>query len=494
MKKRGSGVLMHITSLPSSHGIGDFGPSAYSFADFLFDTHQKYWQILPLTPTDTIYHNSPYNSISAFACNPLLISPDLLAEEGIIDKDSIRVSEASFRERVDYVKVSEYKRKVCNRIINKKPDKGYKKFCEENFDWLDDYALFMALRGHFNGKLWSEWPYELRDRKSKTLNTWRKKLKNEIESESLVQYLLFKQWHRLKSYCNAKDIKIIGDMPIYVDYNSSDAWVNPGIFKLDAQKRPFVIAGVPPDYFSETGQLWGNPVYDWPKLKNMNYDWWIKRLKHVLSLYDIVRIDHFRGLVAYWEVSAEEKTAVNGKWVKAPVKNFLNTALKKIKGFSIIAEDLGLITPDVVEIMKYYGFPGMKVLQFAFGGKTSDNPYAPHNHTENCVLYTGTHDNNTTRGWFENDMTNEEKENLFRYIRKQVFSEEISWEFIRMAMSSVANTAIIPVQDMLSLGEDARMNRPSTIKDNWEWRLRSFDPIYAIKDRLKEYTWTYGRV
>ncbi|MDP8267023.1 MAG: 4-alpha-glucanotransferase [Candidatus Aceula meridiana] len=496
MKERGSGILLHISSLPSRFGIGDFGASAYKFVDFLSQAHQKYWQILPLSPTDTIYYNSPYHGLSAFALNPLLVSPDLLLKEGMIDPKDLKSIPSFSSEKVDYLKVTNFKKslidKACARQDRfKKSD--YKDFCRRNKDWLDDYALFTALNRYFKGIRWNQWPKDIQDKQKKAVRTWGKTLEKEIESEKFIQHILSKQWISLKEYCNKKGISIIGDLPIYVDYNSADLWSNPRIFKLDKQKNPYVVAGVPPDYFSKTGQLWGNPVYHWEELRKTKYDWWIRRFKRVFSLYDIVRIDHFRGLVAYWEIPSKEKTAVKGKWVNAPVEDFFDTVLKKIGNFPVIAEDLGIITPDVVNVMNKYHFPRMKVLLFAFGGDMASNPYIPHNHVQNCILYTGTHDNNTARGWFEKEATTEEKKNLFEYLGRKVTSKEVSWELIQTAMASVANTVVIPMQDFLSLGKKARMNNPSFVKDNWEWRLSSIKIRQPLIKCFKESARVYGR-
>ena len=481
MKKRQCGMLMHISSLPSKYGIGDFGPAAYRFVDFLHSAKQKLWQILPLSPTDPVYYNSPYLNLSTFALNPLFISPDLLVNDGFIKETDV-YSAQSFslsHKEVDYPKVTAFKSILCSNlsldIINVKNSNEYQDFCTLNKDWLDNYALFTVLKKYYKGTLWKTWPPEIRDRSADAVQFWENTLKEEIESIKCVQFLLEKQWFSLKKYCNDNGINIIGDLPIYVDYNSSDVWSNQEIFKLDESKSPYAVAGVPPDYFSETGQLWGNPVYNWDELKKSNYSWWIKRLKRAFTLYDTVRIDHFRGLVAYWEVPAHETTAINGKWVSVPVEDFLNTVNKELRNVSFIAEDLGIITPDVVEIMDIYSLQGMKVLQFAFGGELGTNSYLPHNHVENCFLYTGTHDNNTVRGWYEHNATEEEKSNIVKYIGKKITNENITWEIIRMAMLSVANTTIIPMQDFLNLGNEARMNTPSVAENNWQWRLSSLD-------------------
>lgn len=475
MDKRGSGILFHITSLPSPYGIGDLGPGAYEFVDFLADTKQRYWQILPLNPTDITFGNSPYSSISAFAGNPLLISPEFLVRDGFLIKDAIASIPDFSNERIDYPSVIDYKSKILNLAyehfkLHKNKD-NYESFCTENADWLENFTIFVALKDHFNKNVWSEWPIELRDRGAESLKDIKEQFHDIIRRERFYQYLFFSQWFSLKNYCNERGIQIIGDIPIYTHYESVDMWSHPELFNLNGEKRPVTVAGVPPDYFSETGQLWGNPVYRWDILKETGYAWWIKRIEHNLRLFDFVRVDHFRGFVAYWEVSANEKTAINGKWVKANGYDFFNTLLKRYPSMPIIAEDLGIITDDVRELINHFGFPGMKILIFAFGDELSTNPYVPHNYTKNCIVYTGTHDNNTVKAWFEKEMSHDDRGRLFQYIGKELNSDEIHWVLIRLAMMSVANTTIFPMQDILGLGDEARMNLPSTTEGNWEWRL-----------------------
>ncbi len=475
MLRRGSGILLHITSLPSPFGIGDLGPCAYRFADFLAEAKQGFWQILPLNPTDPVYDNSPYHSISAFASNPLLISPELMVRDGLLDEADIEL--LPNREKVDYDSAIAYKRKLFHPAYERFKERGnsceYERFCSDNAHWLDDFALFIALKSRFHGKAWSEWSDEIRDREADTLKSLEEdgELHDRIEMEKFIQYIFIQQWNSLKSYCNQRCIHIIGDIPIYVDYDSVDLWTNPEIFKLDDEKKPYVVSGVPPDYFSETGQLWGNPVYRWDVLKERGYDWLVQRIKHNLKLFDYVRIDHFRVFVAYWEVPAGEKTAICGKWAPVPAMDFFDTLTRKVASTSIIAEDLGLITADVREIMNIFDFPGMRVILFAFGEGLPTNPYIPHNVVRNCVLYTGTHDINTVRGWFEMEATPEDKRRLFQYLGREVPVKELHWELIRLAMMSVANLTIMPVQDILGLGGGARMNLPATSDGNWRWRL-----------------------
>ena len=482
MRTRGCGILLHITSLSSPYGIGDLGPSAYSFADLLAENLQSFWQVLPLGPTDPVFGNTPYDSSSAFAGNPLLISPDLLLKDDLLSADDLKTQLDHPKNRVDYPLVIDYKRKLFNKAFatfrekdraGERIDEGcdYRKFCSQNGSWLDDFALFSAIKSSFQGKTWSRWPEPIRDRKAEDLLKMRDLHHDEIELQKFLQYTFFKQWSFLREYCNGKGIQIIGDVPIYVNYDSPDVWTRPGIFKLDAEKNPISVAGVPPDYFSKTGQLWGNPVYRWDVLQKERYAWWVRRLEHNLRLFDIIRVDHFRGLVSYWEVKAGQKTAVDGEWIKVPTEDFLNTLFRRFPNLPMIAEDLGIITPDVREVISSFGLPGMRLLLFAFGEGMPENPYVPHNHVKNCVVYTGTHDNNTARGWFEHEARPEDRQRLFKYLGREVSAEQVSLEFVRMAMMSVADTAILPMQDILGLGEEARMNWPGRTKGSYEWQL-----------------------
>jgi 4-alpha-glucanotransferase len=498
MKRRGSGILLHITSLPSFYGIGDLGPSAYKFVDFLSETKQSFWQILPLTLINEAHGNSPYSSISAFAGNTLLISPQLLVEDSLLSPSDIECPPSFPREKVVYKAVTEYKtglfRLAYDNFKNRKQkDSRFEKFCKENQYWLDDYVLFVTLKENFSGAVWTEWPEDIRDRKGEVSKKLKGKLKDKIEMEKFLQYVFYKQRHSLRAYCNSRDIQIIGDMPIYVNYDSADVWANPEIFKLDENKKPVFVAGVPPDYFSSTGQLWGNPVYNWEALKKTGYAWWMRLIERNLKLFDIIRLDHFRGLVAYWEVPAGEETAINGRWVEVPVRDFFDKLLRRFPSLPIIAEDLGIITPDVRKIVDLYGFPGMKVLLFAFGDDLATNPYVPHNHVKNCVVYTGTHDNNTAKGWFRKEARPEDKQRLFQYLGREVPEETVHRELIRMAMMSVADLVIIPMQDILGLGEESRMNVPATVDGNWGWRLLPEQLTPSLIASLSELTRIYGR-
>jgi 4-alpha-glucanotransferase len=498
MKHRGSGILLPITSLPSPYGIGDLGSAAYRFVDFLTEAKQAYWQILPLNPTCTAFGNSPYDSYSAFAGNPLLISPDLLVEQALLAEEDLKELPPLSEESVDYEAVTLHKRRLLERAYRKygsrlSSDDEFQSFCRDRAEWLEDYALFEALKAHLHGAVWHDWPKELRDRSDGALRAWKERLRPRIVMEQFFQYLFFKQWRALKHYCNRKHITVIGDLPMYVNYESADVWAHPQIFKLDEELRPAFVAGVPPDYFSATGQLWGNPVYDWEALKTTRYRWWVGRMRHNLRCFDIVRMDHFRGFVACWEVPAGETAAVNGRWVPGPADEFFAILEEEFPNLPIVAEDLGVITPDVRAVMARFGFPGMKILLFAFDCDSESHPYAPHNYSRDSVVYTGTHDNNTVVGWFQDEAGPEEIHELTAYIGRELTREEVHWELIRLALKSVADTAIIPMQDLLGLGTEARMNRPATTEGNWRWRLLSKQVTPSLVARLAEMTELSGR-
>jgi 4-alpha-glucanotransferase len=496
-KKRASGILLHISSILTDYGIGDVGPAAHEFVDFLKRAGQNYWQILPLNYTMIKTNFSPYNCFSAFAGNPLLISPDLMYRDGLLRKEELKEKPVFPAGRVDYRKVFAWKSKLFNKAFARCGGLSalgdYDQFAGQNMSWLEDFATFLALKRHFGGRPWSEWPSELRDRKKRALVSIKKQLQERIDRECFLQYVLFKQYSSLRDKCSENAVTIIGDLPIYVAHDSADVWVHPDLFKLDRSKNAKFVAGVPPDYFSRTGQLWGNPIYNWQQLGRTNYDWWMRRIGHNLKLYDLVRIDHFRGLVAYWQVPAGEKTAVRGKWIQAPTKAFFSTLFRRFPSAAIFAEDLGYITADVREVVSKYGLAGMRVLQFGFDGNSIDNPHYPHNHVENCLVYTGTHDNNTTRGWFETEATKEQKECLSDYLGHKVSAKTAAQEMIRMAMASVAKVAIIPMQDLLGLGTEARMNRPSKKRGNWLWCMQKGQATPALAKELKKKVETYGR-
>jgi 4-alpha-glucanotransferase len=492
-KKRASGILLHITSLPSNFGIGDLGPAAYDFVDFLYETGQKFWQILPLTPVDDFLGDCPYSSSSAFAGNELLISPEIMAREGWLQNRDLEPSALTLTpDRVDYSAVRTYKTKLFDIAYGqfkheRKHLSEFSSFCRQNAFWLDSYALFVVLKKNFNGAEWNRWPEDIRMRKPVAVEKYRNQFEDQIGLVKFLQYVFYKQWGILRNYCRKRGIQIIGDLPIYVSYDSADVWGDPEIFKLNEKLEPTFVAGVPPDYFSATGQRWGNPVYDWNKILENNFEWWLQRILHNFKLLDIIRIDHFRGLIAYWQIPASEPTAINGEWQGVPYEDFFAAIQKNFKALPIIAEDLGIITDDVRDAMEQYELPGMKVLQFAFNGDQETHPYLPHNYTEECVVYTGTHDNNTTRGWYEYDATEEEKENVMKYLKKkQAVRKSIHWDLIGLALNSKAWLAVIPLQDVLGLGREARMNIPGTMKGNWEWRLRKEFITPEIKRELKK--------
>jgi 4-alpha-glucanotransferase len=498
MKDRSSGILLHITSLPSRYGIGDLGPEAFRFVDFLVSGNQRIWQVLPLHPTDPMCGNSPYSSSSAFAGNPLLISPEKMVEEGFLDDPDLSTVPPFSDGRVHYEEVIDCKEKILNRAFERFRDRSdrddFENFCADHDKaWLDDFALYSAAKSYFDHKAWICWEKGIRDREPDRLDDLRKRLGTYIEKVKFVQYLFYRQWFALKGYANHLGVKILGDIPIYVDYDSADTWSHPLMFKLDDEKRPKAVAGVPPDYFSKTGQRWGNPVYDWQYLKSTGFRWWIERMTQTLRLYDLVRIDHFRGLVAFWEIPAHCKTAVKGYWKEVPVDDFLDTLRQSFPDMPVIAEDLGFITPDVIETMKRYDLPGMKVLQFAFGEDNPNHPYLPHNYQENCVVYTGTHDNNTVRGWFEEETKPKERQRIVDYIGAEVSPGDVHEVFMSIAMGSRARLSMFPIQDVLGLASDARMNQPAKPSGNWTWRLEESQIVPEVIDGLAGMTRQHGR-
>ena len=502
---RKSGILLHITSLPGPYGIGDLGADAYRFADFLRETGQHLWQILPLGPTG--YGNSPYQSLSVFAGNPLFISLEKLKEEGLLEEAEIKNIPDFPPSKINYEAVSSFKSdlfaKAFQRFENNTPSEKskFEEFYLNNADWLDDYALFMALKQEYNSKAWHEWPLEIRKRKPEAILQFRRELGGEIRFQQFLQYQFFKQWAAIKKYCNDNEIKIIGDLPIFVAMDSAEVWSHPEYFELDANYQPSVVAGVPPDYFSTTGQLWGNPLYRWDELKKNNYRWWVERVCSMLKTVDLIRLDHFRGFEKYFAIPAGEKTAENGEWQPGPSIEFFEILKSELGALPFIAEDLGIITPEVEALRDKLGLPGMRVLQFAFDGDPKTNIHLPHLHIPNCVVYTGTHDNTTTQGWFHGEDVSEttqtaaerkrETERALEYTGSD--GRAIHRDFIRLAMMSVADTAIIPLQDILGLGNEARMNTPAVNKSNWTWRFEAGMLTGEIKARLKEITFISGR-
>lgn len=492
--ERGSGILMHISSLPGKYGIGTLGKCAYEFCDFLHKSRQKYWQILPLGQTS--YGDSPYQAFSAFAGNPYFIDFDILREEGLLAKEDYdNKNFGDNPEAVDYGLMFTEKMKVLRKAYkNFQADNNeqFKNFIESESDWIDDYSMFMALKYEFNFISWNEWDEKLKCRDKETLEKYKDKLKDEINYWKFIQYEFFKQGKKLKKYANDKGIKIIGDIPIYLAQDSSDVWSNPEIFLMDQDTlKPLKVSGCPPDAFSEDGQLWGNPVYDWSYLEKTKFTWWINRIKASLNLYDILRMDHFRGFEAYWSVPYGDKTAKNGKWVKGPGMKLFNAIKDKLGEIDIIAEDLGYLTQETLDFKEETGFPGMKIIQFAFGGD-SRNPHLPHNYEKNCIAYTGTHDNDTARGWIEVTGSKEEIDKAIEYLNLTE-EEGYNWGIIRGVWSSIARTSIAAMQDFLNLGNEARINRPSTLAGNWSWRAK--DDVFTDELAKKIYRLTkiYGR-
>jgi 4-alpha-glucanotransferase len=492
---RSSGILLHPTSLPGRYGIGDIGDAAFRFVDFLTSARQTIWQVLPLGPTS--FGDSPYQSLSAFAGNPLLISLDKLVEEGWLTTEDLANVPPFSNERVDYGNVIAYHDQMLSLAYERFASSGtaaqkatFNVWCAANIDWLDDFAVFATLKDVNGGKAWVEWPEGQALRHSDAIARARNAHRRRIAEHSFRQWVFFTQWKALKAYANGEGIRLIGDIPIFVAHDSSDVWGNRDLFYLDETGRPTVIAGVPPDYFSATGQRWGNPLYRWDVLAEDNYSWWIRRFKALLGMVDIIRIDHFRGFEAYWEVPAEEETAVNGRWVPGPGNHFFDAVNEALGELPIIAEDLGLITPGVEALRDHYNLPGMKVLQFAFSDDCADNDYLPHNFVPNCVVYTGTHDNNTTVGWWQHETSKAMRRCIKRYVG---YLTKPHWDLIRLAMMSVAHTAIVPLQDVFGLGAEHRMNTPGVPGGNWSWRFPEAWLDHPARKRMAALAKLYGR-
>ncbi|MCX8010578.1 MAG: 4-alpha-glucanotransferase [Ignavibacteria bacterium] len=495
--KRSAGILLHPTSLPSKYGIGDFGKAAYDFVNFLEVAGQTYWQVLPLNPTG--YGESPYQSPSAFAGNTLMISIDKLVEAGLIPKSKTENVPNFNPVKIDFDAVIEYKTKIFReayeffkKITESSMQNAFKKFCRAEKKWLDDFAFFMALKQHFDDEVWTEWDKDIANRTPKAMKLWSKKLSDEINFHKFMQFIFFNQWNELKSYANKKGIEIIGDLPIFVSFDSADVWANRELFKLDKDGNPTVVAGVPPDYFSKTGQLWGNPHYDWKRMEKDGYLWWRERVQALLKIVDVIRIDHFRGFYNYWEIPADAPTAETGKWVKGPAQKFFRTIEKHLGKLPIIAEDLGILVPQVYQLRDQFNFPGMNILQFAFGTK-GEKRFLPHNHRKNSVVYTGTHDNDTTLGWWKSIQHDDSgiKEHFLKYTNST--GKDVCWDMIKLAYSSVADIVIIPLQDFLRLDSDARMNYPSTLGGNWAWRFEWKQVPWELNQQIKELAVLYER-
>lgn len=490
---RASGVLLPISSLPSPYGIGTMGKEARDFVDFLVGAGQTYWQILPICPTS--YGDSPYQSFSSFAGNPYFIDLELLCQDGLLTKEECQSMEwGEDPGSVDYARIYQARyeilRLIQDRFFENEPE-DFENFCIAEAGWLSEYAMFMTLKDKNGKKAWNQWPKELKIRQKEAMEDAWLTYGKEIDFYRMIQYLFFKQWRELKEYANDKGIKIIGDVPIYVAADSADVWANPKQFYLNERLEPVEVAGCPPDAFTDDGQFWGNPLFRWDVMKKDGFSWWTKRISAMSDLYDIVRIDHFRGFDSYYAIPAKDKNARNGKWRQGPGMDLFKTLERKLGKLPIIAEDLGFLTPSVGKLLKASGFPGMKVLEFAFDTR-EESDYLPHNYDHHCVVYTGTHDNETLTGWLEN-APKEVVDHAVQYLR---LSEEegYHWGMIRGAMASVADLAVIPVQDLLGLGNEARMNTPSTLGENWKWRLLPGQLTKAVGDRLLEYTKLYCRV
>ena len=488
--KRASGIIMPVFSLPGKYGIGTFGKEAYDFIDFLSDAGQKYWQVLPMGPTDC--GNSPYSSLSVFAGNQNFINLEQLIEEGAVDRKEVEMIDWGSGD-VDYDKVIPGKKKILKSAYLKAYNSVKEEvsdFAENNISWIYDYALYMALKEHFDGLPWYEWEEDIRLREQEAVEKYRSELKDSINYHIYVQYLFFKQWDKLKKYAEDKYVKFIGDIPIYAAMDSADVWASPENFQLDKKNMPVDVAGVPPDYFSEEGQLWGNPLYDWEAMKNDGYGWWIRRIGAAERLYDVIRIDHFRGLESYWAVPATEKTAINGEWRKGPGLDFIERIKGWFCGIEIIAEDLGILTDDVRELLKNSRFPGMKVLQFAFD-ESGNSDYLPHKYDKNCVCYGGTHDNATIKEWLE---TGDKKEIEFA---REYFGinkkDNFNFVIIRGGMASVADTFITQMQDYLELGKEARTNIPGIAFGNWKWKMEEGAATKQLAEKILKMTKLYGR-
>lgn len=494
--RRSAGVLLHPTSLPSPYGIGDLGPAAHAWIDSLVRADLTWWQTLPLGPTG--YGDSPYQSLSSFAGNPNLISPDLLIEDNLLGTKEI-VSPGFPTDRVDFGQVIPFKdrllQKAWSHFLNRaKPEQHeeFARFQEEESSWLDDFSLFMALKNHFEGRSCQEWPAALIRRDPVTLKEARDSLRDPVQEVQFRQWLFYRQWKSLKAYANRNGIKLVGDIPIFVAGDSVDTWANPKLFLLDEKYQPRVVAGVPPDYFSATGQLWGNPLYDWEVHQKTGFAWWIKRIEATLAQVDLIRLDHFRGFEAAWHIPAGSLTAEKGSWVSGPGEEFFQAVKKALGHLPLIAEDLGEITDAVRTLRDQFQLPGMRILQFAWGHQPK-NPFLPHNFDKNCVVYTGTHDNDTTRGWYEG-LDQNDRSFIWRYLGKpHIENLSISWDLIRLAWSSVAEMAIVPLQDLLNLDTKARMNLPGRQDGNWHWRFTPAHPVEGALQGLREYTWLYRR-
>ena len=491
--KRASGVLLPVFSLPSKYGIGCFSKEAYKFIDQLKEAGQSYWQILPLGPTG--YGDSPYQSFSTYAGNPYFIDLKTLVKEGLLTKKECKAYDFGDQEtNIDYEKIYYSRFKVLKKAFQRfKPDKEYQEFVKENEEWLEDYSLYMAIKDSKDGASWNVWEDSLKNREPEALVKAKEELKDAIDFYKFQQYEFDRQWKKLRAYANKQGIQIVGDIPIYVAFDSADAWAAPELFQFDEENNPVAVAGCPPDAFSATGQLWGNPLYNWEYHKKTGYEWWIRRIGYCFKLYDVVRIDHFRGFDEYYAIPCGDETAVNGKWMPGPGMDLFQAVEAKLGRPNIIAEDLGFLTDSVLKMLADSGFPGMKVLQFAFD-PSAESAYLPHTYPKNCVVYTGTHDNDTTRGWYHSE-SKATRDFAKEYMNVQRMDEDnLAWDFIRVAMGSVADLCITPMQDFLNLDGEARINMPSILGGNWAWRMKKGQFDKEIVKQMARMTKIYGRL
>lgn len=497
---RSAGILMHISSLPSAFGIGDLGPEAEKFAEFLSQSGQRYWQTLPLNPTGEEQLWSPYSAVSGMAGNPLMISPELMARDGLVLPQDLRKFFVTNHGKVDYKEATLVREVLFEKGYRTFLSTGsmhapFREFCKREAWWLDDFALFMVLRDQHDNKPWYEWPAPYKQRQAKALGDINRFHQERINKVKWLQYIFDKQWKELKAFCNNLNIQMFGDLPFYVSYDSCDVWANPEIFRLDGARNMKGVAGVPPDYFNSKGQLWGMPVFRWDVLKKKEYSWWVDRVRKNFELFDVVRLDHFRAFVSFWEVPADEKTAVNGTWRKGPGADIFKVFEQKLGKVAFVAEDLGDVDAAVFALRDEFGLPGMKVLQFAFGDNMTTSDYIPHNYTPNFVVYTGTHDNNTTVGWWLKDTKQDIRSNLKQYVDQPGISQNtIHLVLGKMAYSSVAKTVILPLQDVMGLDETARMNTPASVKLNWLWRLKPGQLLPGFKNQLLKWGRLYNRI
>lgn len=498
ISQRAAGILLHITSLPSSFGIGDLGPEAEKFAGFLSRSKQRYWQLLPLNPVGSQQGYSPYSSVSSMAGNVLLISPEQLVQDSLLTAADIRPYRIKPSDKVDFTSALESREKILpiaykNFARNKRLVRQFSAFCEREAYWIKDFACYVVLKKVHDGRPWYEWPAEFKTRNPKSINGFVVSNADAIRYIQWEQFIFFTQWQRLKMYCNGLQIQIFGDLPFYVSYDSADVWSNRDIFKLDSKGKMTGIAGVPPDYFNRNGQLWGMPTFNWDILKRQKYGWWKRRIRWNIELFDKLRLDHFRAFADYWEVPSGHTTAIKGKWKKGPREHFFNALQKSNGTMPFVAEDLGDINDVVYQLRDDFKMPGMKVLQFAFGDSMPTSPYIPHNYTPDFIAYTGTHDNNTTRGWYRNDLKEKDRQQVADYIGRPVNEKNVGHELSRLGYASIANTVIIPLQDILELDEKARMNTPASVTGNWLWRFERGSLTRQVEKELQHWVKLYNR-